>query len=314
MLKIQAERKVGLTGTFLANGAVDIFGQALCCGLSLIPNNNFRTWRATYFVDKLKGSGLPYPIYRIAPFTSLEQILEPIKDNIFTLSSKDYLQIPEVVYSEERVRLTDKEYQNLGELDAFLAVEIDNGADILSINEKAKFAKLQTLCNGFIYDEGGKPIIVTESTKLRAVADYIIDMVEQGENILLFYAFREEEALLFGLLSKAKTKAKMNVVNIKDSDDIIEQWNNGQIQVLMAHPQSAGHGLNLQKGGRIIVWSTLTYNYELFAQGCARLARQGQQQHVIIKSFIAQCTTEERIYKALVRKASEQTKFIDLTK
>lgn len=94
----------------------------------------------------------------------------------------------------------------------------------------------------------------------------------------------------------------------------MERWNNGEIDCLLAHPASAGHGLNLQHGGRVIVWSTLTYNYELFAQGNARLARQGQMQNVQIYYFIAEKTCEELVLRALRTKDGEQNEFLKLTK
>ena len=96
--------------------------------------------------------------------------------------------------------------------------------------------------------------------------------------------------------------------------DFLDKWNEGEIDCLIAHPASAGHGLNLQHGGRVIVWSTLTYNYELFAQGNARLARQGQRNNVQIHYFVASDTCEERAVSALLRKEAEQKEFLNLTK
>ena len=94
----------------------------------------------------------------------------------------------------------------------------------------------------------------------------------------------------------------------------MSKWNDGDLDCLMAHPASAGHGLNLQHGGRVIVWSTLTYNYELFAQGNARLARQGQKRNVQIHYFVAADTCEERAVAALSRKQAEQREFLNMTK
>ena len=96
--------------------------------------------------------------------------------------------------------------------------------------------------------------------------------------------------------------------------DFMQKWNDSEIDCLIAHPASAGHGLNLQHGGRVIVWSTLTYNFELFAQGNARLARQGQRQNVQIHYFVGAHTCEERAVVALRQKESEQNNFLQLTK
>ena len=166
------------------------------------------------------------------------------------------------------------------------------------------------MCNGFVYDDDGNAIRSTQSTKLNAVVDKACEIVESNERVLIFYAYREEEAWLKEILTEEGVK----VINVKDDDNFIEKWNNAEIDVLLAHPASAGHGLNLQYGGRNIIWSTLTYNYEFFAQGNARLARQGQTGNVQIYYFIASGTIEERVVSALTKKSNEQQKFVELTK
>lgn len=312
LLSIKATRKIGLTGTFLANGAIDIYAQAVCCGLSF-KEDSFKTWRAEHFFDAMAGAPVRWQKWQTTE--KIEDLLQPIANNIFTLTAADWSRIPATIYDLEKVRLSEAEYKELSELDAFLATSIgdevdDTEADTIAIKEAAKFAKLQTYCNGFIYDnEGHEPIYRGKSTKLEAVAEYITEMVEKGENCLVFYAFRYEVDILSDLLKKAKITA-----NLITEKNIIDRWNNGEVQVLFAHPASAGHGLNLQQGGRVCVWSTLTYNYEYFAQGCARLARQGQQKTTIIKTFIAADTCEERIYKAINAKAMAQNDFLTATK
>lgn len=303
---ISASIKIGLTGTFLANGAIDIYGQAAAVGLNL--DRNFYAWRATWFKDVLAGSGLAFHKWRLS--YPLDVVLQPIKDDIFTLTATDYLQIPEVTHNTHFVELDNSTALAISELDAFCGVYMSNLFERpLTIDEKQKFAKLQTLCNGFVYNDEGNPIRGARSTKLEAVADFVADCKDAGERVLLFYAFREEEQWITELL-KAR---RVNVCNVRDKD-FMRKWNEGEIDCLIAHPASAGHGLNLQHGGRIIVWSTLTYNYELFAQGNARLARQGQRQNVQIHYFVAQDTCEERAVKSLQSKQEEQNEFLKLTK
>ncbi|MBO7272442.1 MAG: DEAD/DEAH box helicase [Bacteroidaceae bacterium] len=301
---ISAQIKVGLTGTFLANGAIDIYGQAAAVGLA--PDGlNFYAWRATYFRDALAGSGLAFSKWRLS--VPLEAVLKPIRENVFTLTAADYLQIPEVTHNTHAVEMDAETRKAIEELDAFLSTEL-NG-EVLTFDEKQKFAKLQTLCNGFVYNDTGEPVRGERSAKLEAVADFVADCKDAGERVLLFYAFREEYAWLCELL-KARGVHTYDV----SKKDFVEKWNEGEIDCLIAHPASAGHGLNLQHGGRVIVWSTLTYNYELFAQGNARLARQGQRQNVQIHYFVAADTCEENAVRALRNKQNEQNEFLKLTK
>lgn len=305
VVKIEAERKIGLTGTLCANGLIDIYSQAVCCDLSF-NDLTFEQWRAANFENVMANAPVRWEKWEAR--RPMADILAPIKKNIFTLTSGDWLTIPSTTYDVEAVQLSETEYNELSDLDAFLQTETEGG-EILAIAEGAKFAKLQTYCNGFIYDSEGVAQYRGESTKLQAVADYIINMAEKGENTLVFYAYKYEVDILTALLKKAKITP-----NLITEKNIIQRWNNGEIKVLLAHPASAGHGLNLQRGGRIVVWSTLTYNYELFAQGNARLARQGQEKRTIIKIFVAKNTIEEKIYKALSDKTETQDQFKQLTK
>lgn len=304
VLSIQAPVRVGLTGTFLANGAIDIFGQAAAVGLGW-RSLNFYAWRGTYFRDVLAGSGLQFQKWKLN--TSLEELLRPIVANIYTLTAEDYLTIPEKTETTHAVDVGDETRKNIAELDAFLSTQI--GDTSISFNENQKFAKLQTLCNGFVYGDDGVPVRGLQSRKLEAVADFVADCKDAGEPVLLFYAFKEE-AVWLGELLKARG---VRFESVKKAG-FLERWNAGEIECLFAHPASAGHGLNLQHGGRVIVWSTLTYNYELFAQGNARLARQGQKCNVQVHYFVADGTCELRAVKALQNKQAEQTEFLNLTK
>lgn len=301
---ISAPIKIGLTGTFLANGAIDIYGQAKAVGLGW-DDLNFYAWRGMYFRDILAGSGLAFQKWRLRG--TLRDLLKPIEPHIFTLTADDYLTIPPVSHTTHKVDVGDEIRGAIEGLDAFLAMDL--GGEVLTFDENQKFAKLQTLCNGFIYDDDARPVRGDRSAKLEAVADFVADCKDAGERVLLFYAFREEAAWLVELLEARGVKW----YGVKKSD-FVQKWNDGDVDCLIAHPASAGHGLNLQHGGRTIVWSTLTYNYELFAQGNARLARQGQRNNVQIHYFVADDTCEERAVAALLRKQQEQTEFLTLTK
>lgn len=126
---------------------------------------------------------------------------------------------------------------------------------------------------------------------------------------MLFYAFSEEALWLHELLTARGVRCES-----VQRAGFMERWNAGDIECLFAHPASAGHGLNLQHGGRVIVWSSLTYNYEYYAQANARLARQGQTRNVQIHYFLTAGTCEGRVWSALQKKDVEQHNFLTLTK
>lgn len=300
---IKAKRKVGLTGTFLANGAIDIYGQ--CAAVGIRCGFNFYAWRATYFRDAMQGSGLAFHKWKLA--VPLEQVLQPITERVFTLTAADYLHIPQVQHIRHDISLDTDTMAAYRDLDAFLGFTL-NG-DTLTVEEGAKFAKLQTLCNGFIYDTNGNAVRSAYSAKLTAVADFVADCRDAGEPVLLFYAFREEAIWLQELLSARGVRCES-----VQRAGFLERWNAGETECLFAHPASAGHGLNLQHGGRIIVWSSLTYNYEYYAQANARLARQGQTRQVQVHYFLTRDTCEPRVWNALQNKDKEQKEFLNRTK
>lgn len=303
---VKAWQRIGLTGTFLANGAIDIYGQAAAVGLAARLGGNYYAWRAVNFRDIMAGAGYRFSIWRtIRP---LAEILNPLKDNIFTLTAADYLTLPPVTEVEHSVTLTDEEREAYNGIDAFLAGTF--GDEVVTADDKAKFMKLQTACNGFVYDNQHVAHGFEVRSKAAEVVDFCRRAAAEGEQVLLFYAFVEEKDYLIECLKNQG----VTTTDIKNDKHAIAKWKAGEAGVLLAHPASAGHGLNLQGGGRIIVWSSVTYNYEYFAQANARLARQGQTKPVEIHYFTAVGTCEQRVRKSLSSKAAEQGLFLDVTK
>ena len=308
---ISAKQKIGLTGTFLTNGAMDMFGQFAALGIGNMQTkrervSQFYRWRATHFRDLLAGSGLQFQKWKL--ITPLPVLIQNVKNNIFTLDSADWLDIPEVEYIQHEIVLTDNEMNEYLRLNTMLNVRLDD--EVVSFNEAQKFAKLQTLCNGFVYTDTGEAVRSEFSTKLDEVCDFVDRCVSEGEQVLLFYAFVEEKRWIEEKLKKLH----ISFTDVKDKR-FMEKWNGGEVEVMLAHGMSASHGLNMHEGGaRMMVWSSIPYDYEIWAQANARLVRQGQSRGVQIHSFIAKNTVEVRKVIALRDKEKVLTEFIELTK
>ena len=314
---ISAKKKIGLTGTLLANGAIDIFPQAAAVGLEnarILTSRNgkykwcneFNAWRDKHFIDVMKGSGLQFSKYKL--ISQLEDVIAKYKNNIFTLDAADWLEIPAVNFIKHEVELKEEQMFEYLQLETTLAAQI--GDDYFALdNDKSAFMKLQTLCCGFVYDSEHRAIRSNEATKLQEVADFCERAAGENEQVLLFYAFKEEAYWLAEMMKERG----LRFCSVADKR-FLQKWNDGDIDVLFAHPASAGHGLNLQAGGRLVVWSSVTYNYEFWAQANARLARQGQRRGVEVHTFATTGTCESRIYKALRDKEKGNKDFINLTK
>ena len=308
---IKAKKRIGLTGSFLTNGAIDCFGQFAAMGFGGLMTKKervsaFYRWRATHFQDLLAGSGLQFHKWKLV--TPLEQLIKNVRQNIFTLDSRDWLEIPEVQYFEHYVELSEPEMNEYLKLNTMLNCTLDD--EIVSFNENQKFAKLQTLCNGFVYVYDGQPVRSEWSTKLDEVVDFVDRAVSEGEQVLLFYAFREEKVWL----EEKMKKLHLKFTDVKDKN-FMRKWNDGEVDVLLGHVQSMSHGLNLHNSGaRIMVFSTIPYDYEHFIQACGRLARQGQTRGVQIHSFMAKNTIEKAKMISLMKKSNILQEFVDITK
>lgn len=314
--KINAKQRIGLTGTFITNSAIDIYGQLVAVGFGNSKpqkdiNRGFYRWRATHFMDVLSGAGLKFQKWQNV--TPLKDLIEPYRDNIFTLDSSDWLEVPEVSYIPHVVELSAEEQNEYLRLNTMLSVNLND--EIIAFTENQKFSKLQTLCNGFVYVDDVRTGLREvkrgeQSTKLDEVVEFVARAVSEGEQVLLFYAFIEEREWLLEKLKKERIKFTTS----KDKK-FLEKWNKRDVDVLLLQPMSASHGLNLhENNARIMVWSSLPYDAELWSQGCARLIRQGQKRGVQIHSFIAKNTVEVKKYSSLQNKQELLQEFIGLTK
>ena len=135
----------------------------------------------------------------------------------------------------------------------------------------------------------------------RSKLEALEDLVEAaGEPVLVFYAYQHEQTRIL------ETLKDYDPVTFKGEPEILKSWNAGEIRVLLCHPASVAFGLNMQQGGRIIVWYTPTWNLELYQQANARLYRQGQGKPVLLYHLVALGTMDERVMEALSGKSSTQ--------
>lgn len=172
------------------------------------------------------------------------------------------------------------------------------------VNAAALSNKLLQFANGAIYDEE-RNVFPIHDIKLEALKEIIEDA--NGQSVLVAWTYQFDRDRIVEYLKKYKPR------ELKNNKDI-ENWNAGKIQVMLAHPASAGHGLNLQAGGNLIVWFGQTWSLELYQQFNARLYRQGQQNHVVINHLILQGTHDEDVIRALKNKDKKQNALMNSIK
>ena len=181
---------------------------------------------------------------------------------------------------------------------------VDKPVEINVVNAAALSNKLLQFANGAVYDEE-RNVHEVHNIKIDALKDIIED--SNGKSVLVAWTYQHDRDRIIQALKAYKPR------ELKTNKDI-QDWNNGKVQVMLAHPASAGHGLNLQAGGSIIVWFGQTWSLELYQQFNARLYRQGQQEHVVIHHLILEGTHDEDVIQSLKNKDKKQNSLMDSIK
>ena len=249
-------------------------------------------------------------VYNYNLIDGSEQVIhEKISDICISMKSEDYLQMPMRTDNFIKLRLPEnikKQYDDFEKekvLELFSQTLNDN-VEVSVLNAATLSNKLLQFANGAIYDEN-KNVYNIHDVKLEALNELIEDA--NGKPVLIAWSYQHDRDRIMEYLKAYKPR------ELKKPQDIID-WNNGKVQVMLAHPASAGHGLNLQAGGSIIIWFGLTWSLELYQQFNARLYRQGQKEHVIIHHLVMQGTHDEDVLKALKQKDKKQNSLMESIK
>lgn len=294
-------RVVGLTGTPAPNSLIDLWPQLYLLDQGERLGKSITKYRLTYFTPGASNGQVVYN-YKLNQGGESE-IYNKIADICISMQASDYLQLPERIDRQVDIHLAPKQQTQYQDFERKMVLELMDG-EITAANAAALTTKLLQFANGAIYDADGQ-VKEVHDAKLEALEE-IVD-VANGKPVLVFYSYKHD-------LDRIQQVLKAYRPRQLKTDKDLKEWNAGQIPLLMAHPASCGHGLNLQAGGNIIVWFGLTWSLELYQQANARLHRQGQTQQVIIHHLVTRQTMEEDVLKALHRKCAGQDALLDAVK
>ena len=301
----QAKRVIELTATPSPNSYLELWPQFYLLDGGRRLGETVTGYRTRYFVE-LDHEGRKFALKRGAD----KAIHQRIADITLTLKSEDYLKMPELVKLTHRIDLSDDEMDTYRRLERDAVAKIA-GQPIEAISASALAIKLLQLANGQVYgsaddpgDDKARPAYVFHDRKLDRLRE-IVD-TSGGEPVLVSYVFQSDRARIL--------KAFPEAVAIDHDPRTIHRWNRGEIKMLLAHPRSAGHGLNLQHGGRTIVWYGLTWSLGLYKQFIGRLHRQGQAKPVRVHHLIASKTIDEDVMAVLGRKNASQEGLLEAMK
>lgn len=299
----RTKRFVELTGTPSPNGLLDIWTLIYMLDGGKRLGNNFHQYRARYFVPGQKNGKRVFSWY--CPKTSEELIHRAISDITVSLKTEDWIDLPELIQNVVTVKLKGKERKAYETFRDEFLLSFAEG-DITASNAAVLAGKLLQISNGAVYNENGdiQPI---HKGKLNAL-EQIIDNAN-GSPMLVFYAFQHDELLIERMLKK-KGVIYGKVTNKKDR----QAWNRRELEVMIAHPKSAGHGLNLQKGGHRVTWFGLTWSLEQWLQANKRVWRSGQKHTTILNIIECEDTFDKKVRQRLQQKKLTQDRLIEAVK
>lgn len=292
-------RLVQLSATPAPNGLQDLWSQIYLLDVGERLGATEKAYHQRWFMPNPNG-------YGVVPRDHAEaEIHEKVADIVMSMRAEDYLDMPELIMNRVEVDLAPnvlKQYKRfekdmLIELQSVPLVEVDSAGALVG--------KLLQCANGAIYIDQAKNWELLHDEKIEALKEIV--EIHDGYPLLVAYNFKSDLQRL--------RKAFPQAVVMDDSIETQERWNAGKIPMLLTHPASSGHGLNLQAGSHIIVWFGLNWSLELYKQLLGRLYRQGQKsQTVVVHHIVARGTVDERVLRVIEQKDLTQAALLDAVK
>ena len=287
-----------LTGTPSPNGLLDLWAQMYLVDYGERLGRTLTGYKQRFFEADYWGR-------KFEPRKgSEEKIHALLADKIIHMSADDYLDVPARIDLQVRVPMPPKVAEGYKEFERTMLAELDDGEEVEASTAAVLANKLMQYANGALYTDANGNWSETHAAKLDALSEIVDD--NEGETILVAYNYKSDLARLLKRFPQAKLLDKRQ--------ETIDAWNRGDIPMLLAHPASAGHGLNLQKGGALCVWFGLNWSLELYQQFNARLHRQGQTRPVRVVHILAENTIDERVIGVLGDKDAVQRNLLTALK
>lgn len=304
--RLYLKRLVGLTGTPAPNGLIDLWPQIYLMDRGDRLEKTITRYREKYFRPGRTNGNV---VFSYDLMEDSEYIIhKKIEDICISMKSEDYLEMPVRTDNYIKLRMPDSIKKKYEDFEKEKVIDLLNNqgeeSAINVVNAAALSNKLLQFANGAIYDEN-RNVYKVHDIKLEALKEMIEDA--NGQPVLVAWTFQFDRDRIKEYLKAYKPR------ELKTNKDI-DDWNAGKVQVMLAHPASAGHGLNLQAGGHIIIWFGTTWSLELYQQFNGRLYRQGQKEHVVINHLILQGTHDEDVIRVLKAKDQKQNSLLNSIK
>ena len=290
-------RVVELSATPAPQGLIDLWAQFYLLDKGERLGGTEKAFKRRWFTEDRDR-------HLILPRAHAEgEIHALVSDITIHMNAEDYLDMPELIRNRVEVDMPPEamtQYRNF-ERDMILELE-ELDLEVEAENAATLTGKLLQFANGAIYTNSAGDWELMHDEKIEAMKEIV--EAHAGYPILVAYNFKSDLARL--------KKAFPQATVMDDDPETQVRWNNGEIPMLLTHPASSGHGLNLQRGSNVIVWFGLNWSLELYLQLIGRLYRQGQtQESVIIHHIITRGTVDERVLRVLNQKDATQRELLE---
>lgn len=298
------KRVIGLTGTPAPNSLMDLWAPMYLIDQGERLGKTITGYRDRYFTP---GSRSGHVVYEWkAKQEAEERVYEAISDIAVSMKAEDWLELPERIDRTIQIPLSPKAQEMYKKLEKELLLPFLD-ADVVANTAAVLSNKLLQMASGAVYDEE-KGVKLIHEAKLDALEDVI--EAANGKPVMVFYNFKHSLSRIQERFPQARILRKG-----KDGNEDIRAWNNDEIPLLLLHPKSAGHGLNLQDSScRTVVWFDQIWSLEEDQQANARVHRQGVRHNIVVVRLVAEGTMDEDAVAALERKAAGQDALMEAVK
>jgi len=290
-------RKWILTGTPMPLGLQDLFGQIFILDDGAALGRYITHFRTKFFYTE------PWNPYQYFPKDgAFQEVIARIDPFVLRLAAKDYLEMPPVIQETIYVDLPEDARRKYNDIEQEFITELEAGT-IVAANSAVAGGKCRQICNGALYINREHEWEQIHTAKLEALGD----LIEQlgGAPTLVMYEFNHDKARILGrygsdvpVLGGGTTAGR--------SHQYIQEFNDGKHPMMVCHPASMAHGLNLQEACHHVVWFGITWNLEHYDQSVARVYRQGQKFPVMVYHILARDTLDDRVMEVLCEKDHNQ--------
>ena len=281
----QVHRWVNLTGTPSPNGLIDLWGQAWFVDQGQRLGRTYSAFTSRWF-NNIQFPGQQWSKLEPWPFAQ-EQMQDALRDVTISLDAADWFDIEEPIHNIIKLELPTKARKQYQEMEKEMFLELEHEG-IEALNAAAKTVKCLQIASGAIYTDDSKNWVELHDAKIQALESIISE--SGGMPILVAYHWKHDLERLLKAFPKGK--------NLDADPQTLRDWNAGKIPILFAHPASAGHGLNLQDGGNILVFFSHWWDLEQYQQiieriGPTRQIQAGYNRPVFIHHLIVAGTMDE---------------------